>query len=297
MKVLKIRSQKSKIRGLFFLSFHYQLIVVSYLFKKTIGLEPSKNDLEVYRYFNYLVRYNGRLTEGNRDFFIGKFEDLSHAQIKLRRAPSSDLEVFQQIFFWSDYLPVLKSYQDHFRPAEKEVLNIIDAGSNIGLTSLFFLKNIKHCNIICLEPDIGNYEVLNYNIPKNKNVSLLNAALWSSNSKVEIINDFRDRLDWARRVKEINNEKGIPAFSVNQLMKDFNWEIIDILKIDIEGAEKEIFTSKETDLGFLKFTKCVAMEVHDEFHCRSEINEILEQFGFKYFRYGELTIALNQSLK
>ncbi|TQI71528.1 FkbM family methyltransferase [Gramella sp. Hel_I_59] len=297
MKVLKIGLQKSKIRGFLFLSFHYQFIVVSYLFKKNIGLEPSREEIEFYRYFNYLVRFRGRLIERTSKAFIGNFGDLSDNQIKIRRDPSSDLDVFQQIFFWSEYLPVVKSYKNHFKFPGGKVLNIIDAGGNIGLTSLFFLKIFKNCNIICLEPDIGNYEVLNYNLPKNKNVSLLNAALWSSNSKVEIINDFRDRLDWARRVKEINHEKGIPAFSVNQLMKDFNWSVIDILKIDIEGAEKEVFTSKDADLSFLQFTKCIAMEIHDEFNCRSEINKILEQFGFEYFRCGELTIALNKSLK
>ena len=72
---------------------------------------------------------------------------------------------------------------------------------------------------------------------------------------------------------------------------------MDILKIDIEGSEKQIFTSPVANFNFLKSTKCIAIEIHDEFDCREEICNILTDYGFVLFNQGELTIGINQKLK
>lgn len=298
MKVLKRRLQINKIKGILSLEYRYQSLILKYAIKKIIGLQPSVQDLDFYRFFNYLIQFNGEIIEINSQYFIGKFKTLSNSNIKLRRMPSSDLDVFHQVFFWREYFEATNAYKSYFGYSAGKQYNIIDAGCNIGLTSLFFMENFGNINIICLEPDKENYNILNYNLSKieNHRIIKLNAAIWHTNTKMEIVNDFRDKLDWAKRVREIDGQFGINAFSINQLLEDFGWNIIDILKIDIEGSEKELFTSEGTDLNFLKYTRCVAIEIHDEFNCREEINDIFKQFGFEYFRRGELTIAINKNL-
>jgi hypothetical protein len=67
--------------------------------------------------------------------------------------------------------------------------------------------------------------------------------------------------------------------------------------MDIEGSEKQVFTSPSSNLDFLKITKCIALEIHDEFDCRSDIYKVLNDFDFKLFNQGELTIGINQNLK
>ena len=78
-------------------------------------------------------------------------------------------------------------------------------------------------------------------------------------------------------------------------MQEYKFETIDILKIDIEGSEKEVFTGANADVSFLSKTKCIAVEIHDEFDCRDAIYSILTKYNFKYFDSGELTIGINQS--
>lgn len=76
-------------------------------------------------------------------------------------------------------------------------------------------------------------------------------------------------------------------------MEQNNFDCIDILKMDIEGAEKELFAA--SDLSFLKHTKCIAIEIHDEFNCRNSIYQRLADYGFTRFNAGELTIGVNRN--
>jgi hypothetical protein len=58
----------------------------------------------------------------------------------------------------------------------------------------------------------------------------------------------------------------------------------------------EVLVSKNSDVSYLSKTKCVAIEIHDEFNCRQEIYNLLEKYNFEYFNSGELTIGINQYL-
>jgi FkbM family methyltransferase len=153
-------------------------------------------------------------------------------------------------------------------------------------------------NVICIEPEIQNFKILEYNIDGNNdsNVIKINGAVWSSNSKIKIIKDFRDKLEWSFRVEETQEMDGILAYSINQLVKDNSFEYLDILKIDVEGSEKQIFNKALSNLDFLKITKCIAIEIHDEFNCREDIYTVLDEYGFSYFNKGELTIGVNKNL-
>ena len=74
------------------------------------------------------------------------------------------------------------------------------------------------------------------------------------------------------------------------MMKQAGWESIDLLKIDIEGAERFILTDKKTS-DFLEKVKILALEIHDEFNIRSAIYDVLRQHQFTITNHGETTIA------
>lgn len=227
------------------------------------------------------------------------FKNTFHKRIKIRKNPSSDFEVFDQVYSLKEYLPVVNAYTTNFKNKANSALNIIDAGSNIGLTSLFFLDHFQNANIICVEPEIENFKILEFNLGRAKKSKIIkiNGAIWSFNCKIEIVNDFRDRSSCSFRVEESNQVGAITAYPVNQLIAENNFDIVDILKIDIEGSEKQIFTHPSSNLDFLKITKCIAVEIHDEFDCREQICNILMDYGFVLFNEGELTIGINQKLK
>ncbi|WP_310557746.1 FkbM family methyltransferase [Flavobacterium sp.] len=246
-----------------------------------------------------MINLNGSLVEETKDTYITDFKGTFNKMVKLRKNPSSDFEVFNQVFSFKEYLPVVNAYIKNFNPKADATVNIIDAGSNIGLTSLFFSEYFQNATIISIEPEKENFKILEFNLnsAKNSKTIKINGALWSSNCKIKIVNDFRDRSSSSFRVEESDLTDAITAYSIPQLIANYNFEILDILKIDIEGSEKQLFTHPTSNLEFLNRTKCIAIEIHDEFDCREEICKILLDYGFVLFDEGELTIGINQKLK
>ena len=135
---------------------------------------------------------------------------------------------------------------------------ILDAGANIGTASRFFSNQFPEAKIIAIEPDSENYEILIKNTQNNKNIQCLKGGLWSSDTKLSIVND--DEWKYAIRVKEDALEGKINAFSIPGVMKMQGWDFIDILKLDIEGSEVEIL-SKHLELWVDKIGMLI-IELH-----------------------------------
>lgn len=281
------------------LDFNNISVVFWYFAKRILKIKPNLKERSVYAYYKYLIDLNGYLVEETESFYVTNFKNHFDKRIKLRKSPSSDFEVFKQIFSFKEYLPVVNAYKHNFSNAADYCPNIIDAGSNIGLTSLFFMDYFDNPNIICIEPEPENFRVLEFNLNRNRNSKTvkINGAIWSSNCKIEIVSDFRDRSNWSFRVEETDDTNAISAYTINQLIADNDFKILDILKIDIEGTEKQVFTSPSSNLDFLKITKCIAVEIHDEFDCREAIYKVLNEYGFVLYNEGELTIGINHKLQ
>jgi len=277
------------------LNFDNKILVLKYLFKRIFKIATSERERIINDYYYHLIMNKGILKVEEANAFIS-FYPKYNATIKTRKRPSSDLDVFSQVFKDLEYQPVVATFKKYFQN-HKEI-NIIDAGSNIGLTSLYFSRFFDNANYICIEPDDSNFESMRYNLEKNmvQNVIKVKGGLWSKNTFLNIVRDFRDKNDWAIRVEETSDNTNLEAFSIDYLIKKHHFEVIDILKIDIEGSEKEVLTGNSANLSYLSITKCIAIEIHDEFYCRQAIYKILEDHNFTYFDDKELTIGVNQNL-
>ena len=101
-------------------------------------------------------------------------------------------------------------------------------------------------------------------------------------------------MEWARRLKPVEDEKGdIPVYSINHLLEEKQWDSIDFLKMDIEGAEETIF-SESTDLSFLTKVKVITIEIHDMFEAGHRIVEVLHDYNFKIYFSEELVIGIKR---
>lgn len=207
------------------------------------------------------------------------------------RHDSSDVDVYWQIFVNGEYDAVINCA----RLNGIDVKTIIDAGGNIGLSSLKFAKNFPNARIIALEPDDGNYRQFVKNVGKlSEQVLPLERALWRDDATVYLHSDFRDGREWARSVSDRSTEDAVEGVSISSLIREYRLETIDLLKIDIEGGEADIF-QPSSDLSFLDVIKIIAIEIHDERSCRERILEMLRAKRFVLFYSGELTIGLNTS--
>jgi FkbM family methyltransferase len=181
----------------------------------------------------------------------------------------SDKAIFKQVFFQKQYaLNQLYSLDAKY---------IIDAGANIGFASIYFSQLFPQAQIIALEPQADNYQLLKENVKSYTNVSCLQAGLWYREENIDIQNP--DSLA-ASFMVEARPDSSIKGLTVDTILADSKWTMIDILKMDIEGAEKEIF-SHET--GWLKKIRLLIIELHDNYKedCTKTFFRALENYSYE----------------
>lgn len=217
---------------------------------------------------------------------------LDGLKLFIRDYEYSDYMVFNQIFNFKEYNIVEKMLSLN-KNSNKEIV-IIDAGANVGYTSAFFLNELKNCKIFGIEPSFENCEIYHSNVKNFNNITIYQNALSEKpNMFYSLDRNFRDGKDWSIATKE--SDKGeIKGISIAEIISENKLDYISFLKIDIEGAERFIFKN-ENDLSFLKITKIIAIEIHDEYNCRETICEILLKNNFYLFESGELTIGINKN--
>jgi FkbM family methyltransferase len=215
----------------------------------------------------------------------------------LRKPPSSDFAVYDQVYILNEYQPLVDLIKKN-EHENRRSLNIIDAGGNIGLTSIFFNNIFKDSRFIIVEPDKDNFNILEDNIRQNEFIGskLVKAGVWSKCTYLTANRDFRDGNDWSVSVRESDIPSDIKGYSIPALMDLLDFKLIDILKIDIEGSEKQLFNDENLATEFLSKTKYIAIEIHDEFDCRDQINKCLILNNFEFFLKDGLTIGVNRNL-
>jgi FkbM family methyltransferase len=173
---------------------------------------------------------------------------------------------------------------------------ILDGGGNIGLTAAYFASKYFKATILSVEPDKNNFEVLLQNTSPYKNIVPLNAGIWNRSTYL-LAKDLG--LGNNSIVVEESNENSpgaIPALSVSDLMQKMNWPRIDILKLDVEGAEKEIFSGNYQN--WLPKTKLLIVEVHDRMRkgCSKAVFAAMSQYNFSFDIIGENLVFTDEDL-
>jgi FkbM family methyltransferase len=165
------------------------------------------------------------------------------------RPQGSDLDVILQVFVTRDYdLSWCAPYKRHIQNVcdrireDGNVPLIIDAGANIGASTLWFSLNFPDCWVFAIEPDQGNFEVLVRNAKDRPNVTLFHAGLWDRPASLSIVSQDED--NWARRTNEESGwDAEITSVTIPELLgRDQRLRPL-IVKIDIEGAETAVFRS------------------------------------------------------
>lgn len=224
------------------------------------------------------------------------FDDgyLRNTIVNLRR-DGSDLHVFSQILLEREYEPLVELIKKKERL--ENIRFIVDAGANVGLTTVYLKKFFPPAAVISIEPDAANFRVLTENVRVNRlsAVNLLNAGLWQKETRLEIDRNFRDHLEWSVTLQEKSESeasaRAVQGISLAALKKKFDFPRIDILKIDIEGGERFLFADEATAAQTLESVRYLALEIHDEFGIRPQIEDFLKKNGFSFFEVAETVFA------
>lgn len=173
------------------------------------------------------------------------------------RCASSDFVTFHEVFINREYGAVLSHAPDRVR-------GVLDLGANIGLASRWFLQCWPSAQVIAVEPDSGNITVLRRNL----------ASADGSSQCHRVVNAFvggrvREAVLKSRGAGYANEgmlsdaeqpgHQTLPVITPAQLL-EMTSTPIDVVKMDIEGSEKEVL---EADLSWLESCSTVVLEVHD----------------------------------
>ncbi len=164
---------------------------------------------------------------------------------------------------------------------------IIDCGSNVGFSVLYFKLKFPNAKIIAIEANKETFDVLSENIKQFNNVTAYNCfASNVSDSSVDFytkgVGDVTSSLV-SDRGGAIHNV--VKSVSINSLVGNSS---IDILKMDIEGGEFAIFNEKE-NLDYLKNVNNILLEYHHIFENGKTLNSLagfLNVFEKQNFGYN-----------
>lgn len=172
------------------------------------------------------------------------------------RLRTTDGSVFRQIF-------VNREYNCDFC---KSPSVIVDAGANIGLTSVFFANKYPEAMIVAIEPEYSNFQMLKKNVAPYVNITAIHAALWKDDCEIDLVDpgvghDGFQTLEISDHGIGYANSNHVCGVTIAKLMHDFCINHIDILKIDIEGSEKEVF---DYSMPWINRVGVIVIELHDE---------------------------------
>jgi len=196
----------------------------------------------------------------------------------------SDAKMFEQIFVNKEY--------DVKIPVAPQV--IIDLGANVGFASVFFANRFPNAKIFAIEPDESNYATAQKNLAPYKNVQLVKGAVWHKSQTINLVDKGYGVA--AYMVEEGTGKNEVKAYTIKEIMEIMNTATIDILKMDVEGTEKELFESGSGE--WLPVTKVLITETHDRYKpgtSRAVFNAV-GKYDFSLELSGENLVLYNNNL-
>lgn len=199
------------------------------------------------------------------------------------RGQTVDFFVFNSIFGNGEY-----DFHVGFKPEY-----IVDAGAFTGISALYFHKKYPQAKIIAVEPERSNFDLLVRNTRSFRDIYPVRGGVFGEDISLAITDTDSEK--YAFRVEECKIAgESVPGYTIGKLMKEFQLPRIDILKMDIEGAEYSVFRNDPE--SWLTEVRILVMELHEHIYpgVQELVMSTLERFGFRIYRKGENLIATRE---
>jgi FkbM family methyltransferase len=195
------------------------------------------------------------------------------------RVGTSDLDVFRHVFERLEYSIV---------PADLRPRLIIDCGANVGFAAMYLLERFVEARLIAIEPDPDNAAAARLNLTRyGRRATVMEAAVWPRDEALDLRRGaFRDGREWATQVAPSTDGRraNVRRVDLGALIGE---QTIDLLKIDIERAELELFSAP---CPWLDSVRAIVIELHD-LECAAAFHDALVPFDYTEHAAGELTIC------
>jgi FkbM family methyltransferase len=199
------------------------------------------------------------------------------------RLSQSDVYIWREIFLEG-------IYDFPYGP----VRTVVDLGANAGLAATWYSSRFPEAQIVCVEPMAENVAVIhearrrsarNWEIEQaaidsaSGTTSFYSSEWWSSGSALEHIGHSRQDRDNRIEHETALPVREVPAISMTDLVDRHDLERIDVLKVDVEGAEEAVLC--EGDTGWLERVRCIIVEIHDKYVDGDRVRRAVLDAGFE----------------
>lgn len=211
----------------------------------------------------YIWSYIGRILKVEKEFeFSLLLKNMQNTQFTVSLSGYSDLTVLKEIFYQEEY-----DIKKHLEPKI-----ILDLGSNIGLSAIFFHLKYPNAQILCFEPDRSAFRRLCKNISSYENIQCYNFAISDKTCEKTFYSNKSSSMSSSLTQRDNNTAYVVKCLSLEDLFCRFQIDKADIVKFDIEGEEFKVFTPKSID----KISLLIG-EIHEDI-ANKKINEFLKKF-------------------
>lgn len=177
--------------------------------------------------------------------------------------------------------------REYYFQSKTEAPFIIDCGSNIGMSILFFKWSYPKSAILSFEPDVKTFAILEKNVRENglNHVELYNKAVSDTDGSVQFYSNPDNPGSLTMSIYSRWNP-GTKANTVDTVkLSKYISKTVDFLKMDIEGAEDKVIDELAKE-GKLRFIREMVMEYHHHMEPATDrlgkMLATLEENGFGY---------------
>ena len=210
---------------------------------------------------------------------VGKIENLKF------KIFSDLLNKYNVEFFYKDKMGILtkRKFDDNFQymfkthnscdavplmeALDKRIKNsrvAIDIGANIGITTIWMAKNSE--KVFSFEPEKQNIKRFKENLEANNinNVELIKKAVSDKKGELElnILESYGHHSLGKVATSKIVGIQKVDVVTLSDFCKEKDIDIIDFLKVDVEGFEIEVFRGAK-ELFDKKQIKLIAFEISE----------------------------------
>ena len=180
---------------------------------------------------------------------------------------------------------------------DNAIRRIIDGGANIGIETYRFLRHHPLATVCSVELADRNFKLLEASFGKINRTHLLQGAIWPYAAKLTIVQDGLSMESFrAVEVDSCEEHAALATWTIPSIMVRLKWEEIDILKLDLEGGEFELFSHETSD--WVGKVRCFIFEVPDSDRAGAtqKIFQALSPFQFNCFVCGENLVLIRRDV-
>lgn len=205
-------------------------------------------------------------------------------KVRLRHR-TSDWETFSEIFLDQCYRDDFVELFGLRRPSET-VRTVVDAGANVGYASVYFRQRYPNASVWAIEPNPDNFDELLRNTEEDAYVHPIFGALWNAHEFVAVEAEKTEANGVRVHANEGVADALVQGYTMHDVLSMVPDNHIDVLKIDVEGAERFIFDTHAD--RWLEHVSLILIELHDwkEPGCTRAYHEAVSSFDYAEFSLG-----------